>query len=350
MMIHVIANLGIIILNIYLLFKISKGSIKKEDLSNRHIFLYTTLQTIVGILLMIFSEVVLDTRIDFRFLLYAISMKYLGGKVTLSTIFLVTLTSFFFNDSIPAMLNLTINLLMMVTLPFVCKWAEKTFDDLGQWFILITYSLLLPIISMVYSSSDTKQIIYISMALSGSSYLLAFISYRIIRDLQNVVQEVNTDSLTQLHNARKFQEDIERLEKYGTACSVILMDIDFFKRFNDLFGHATGNLVLKEISKVLSKQCGKMAQFYRVGGEEFVVLIMNNDLDNAARLAEKIQEDLHALSILLDDGKVITVTVSMGVTSQKKDEYVKDSIERADKAMYQAKNNGRNQIVIDRAN
>lgn len=346
MIVHTIANLAIIILDIYLLFKLSKGFLRKEDFSKQQIILYTLLQSIVGILLMFFSNVVMETRIDFRFLLYSISMKYLGWKVTIPTMCIVGVVRFLFGNSLAAWVDFAGILFMMATLPFVCTWAERKFDELGQWMILITYSLITPIASMIYFFSDIQQIVFISFILSASSYLLAFVSYKIIVDLQNVVKIMNTDNLTQLHNPRKFREDLERFENQNKICSVIVLDIDFFKRFNDLFGHAVGNLVLQEVSGILSGLCAKSAQFYRVGGEEFVVLVSDCSLDVTIHLAEKIQEDIHGLSISLDKGERLKVTMSIGIAYRKDKEKLKETVNRADRALYQAKNNGRDQIVV----
>lgn len=347
MFVQLIANLGMIVMDIYLLFKLSNGFLETEKFSKRQTLTLIVLQTLVGVSLLGLSAVYVNTRVDFRFLLNSISMKYLGWQVTVPMMFLVALARFFFDHSLSAWVNLIVTTFVMATLPFVYKWAKRRFGDFGQWMSLITYSLTISLITLIFLLQDWAQVLHIGGALALMSYSLSFIAFKVLNDLQGMLHLVNTDNLTQLHNARKLQQDIILLERSNKSCSVIVLDIDNFKKFNDTYGHAVGDIVLKEVAKALSSFCEGTKRFYRTGGEEFVVILSTNYEEEAMWLAEKIRLQVQNLSINLEEDQSLKVTVSVGVSSQKESEPLLETIRRADNALYDAKSKGRNQIAFN---
>lgn len=132
--------------------------------------------------------------------------------------------------------------------------------------------------------------------------------------------------------------------------SILMIDIDFFKNINDTYGHAAGDIVLEEVAKII-KSCTRNADTAaRYGGEEFVVMLNNTSASAAMAVAERIRKSVEEKSIMYD-GKKINVTISIGVSSYNFDlESAKSIVERADNALYESKQNGRNRVTLSKNN
>jgi two-component system cell cycle response regulator len=158
------------------------------------------------------------------------------------------------------------------------------------------------------------------------------------------------DPLTTLLNRRAFlaslETELERSSRLGYPLSVLLMDIDHFKQINDRFGHASGDAVLAAVGRMLAQQLRKVDLVARWGGEEFVTALSGTGEDNAAAVAERLRHQLTQLSVRATDGSVIPVTASFGVAVYNAREGIDVVVDRADRAMYAAKNAGRNQVKV----
>jgi diguanylate cyclase (GGDEF)-like protein len=155
-----------------------------------------------------------------------------------------------------------------------------------------------------------------------------------------------TDSLTGLYVRRyfmvKLQEEIHRAERYNKRLSVIMADLDRFKKINDTYGHDAGDRALKAISKFLQKNIRDVDAIARYGGEEFVMLIPDADKEAAFCLAERLRDEL--AKVELED--LPPVTISLGIATYPSDGTdLEELIKRADAAMYEAKQQGRNKSV-----
>jgi diguanylate cyclase (GGDEF)-like protein len=159
-----------------------------------------------------------------------------------------------------------------------------------------------------------------------------------------------TDGLTRLHNHRFFQDhltrEIKRVTRSGEPLTMLLTDIDDFKQLNDRFGHAAGDELLTRIAQILVDCVRDSDLVARYGGEEFVVLAINCDLRSAEALAEKIRTAIAESSFILDDSlRPLRVTVSVGVAAFRGNR--KRFFQRADEALYRAKSQGKNCVVVD---
>jgi two-component system, cell cycle response regulator len=159
-----------------------------------------------------------------------------------------------------------------------------------------------------------------------------------------------TDQLTGLYNRRfmvgQLNPLVQRAAHGGEPVSVALADIDFFKRINDGFGHDAGDAVLKEFALRFASNTRPMDFACRPGGEEFLVIMQNTTGDTATLAAERLRQQVAGTPFRLPDGTTIDVTVSIGVASAGiEDVNADDLIKRADIALYQAKQNGRNRVV-----
>lgn len=169
------------------------------------------------------------------------------------------------------------------------------------------------------------------------------------QQLEAFGNEARTDMLTGLRNRRSFNEELNRhfaqRQRKDTVFALMMIDIDHFKRFNDLHGHLSGDLVLRAVADVLSTKLREMDIPCRYGGEEFVVICPGSTLHEAAIGAERIRQAIADKSVMLKEGPV-QVTVSTGVAEVTNLEVADELIQRADEALYSAKHAGRNCVHI----
>ena len=168
-------------------------------------------------------------------------------------------------------------------------------------------------------------------------------------ELKRARQEANTDPLTSLCNRRVFESIYhEFVSSNGEqeTLSLIIMDIDKFKLFNDTHGHLIGDQILKYVGKILQEECPEDITPVRFGGEEFALLCPQYSKDKATAFAEKIRKKLAATPFTnrKNGQRIPPVTASFGVTLKQPDDILSHIIERADKALYAAKNAGRNTV------
>ncbi|MBF0093689.1 MAG: GGDEF domain-containing protein [Alphaproteobacteria bacterium] len=159
------------------------------------------------------------------------------------------------------------------------------------------------------------------------------------------------DPLTGAFNRRRFieagGEEIERSSRYDYALSLLMMDIDHFKRINDTHGHAAGDEALRRFTATCRGFLRKNDLFGRFGGEEFALILPNTDTDGAIVLADRMRRQVEAMTVTVG-GDVFGFTVSIGIASRAHGarETLENLLERADQAMYQAKTGGRNRVVV----
>ena len=163
-----------------------------------------------------------------------------------------------------------------------------------------------------------------------------------------------TDELTQLYNRRHFntiiEEELNRAKRRNDYISFLMLDIDYFKKYNDEYGHQKGDKILKEVSHVLKESSKRVSDFaFRIGGEEFALIFSSVEKENCLNFARSIKEEIENLKIENMNSEISNyLTVSIGLVCKKANE-IKDSKElykAADVALYEAKNSGRNQIRI----
>lgn len=191
----------------------------------------------------------------------------------------------------------------------------------------------------------------ISIAVFAALSLLypLFLGKRLIEQQEQLTEEIRSlseiDHLTELYNRRKitqlYDSEYVRYKRYKHPLSIIIADIDFFKKINDEYGHNRGDITLKEIASILKKEVRESDHVGRWGGEEFLVICPETDIDGANTLAEKIRKAIDEYPFT----NVGHQTASFGITMCSDNCTFESMINRADKALYKAKSDGRNKVA-----
>ena len=217
--------------------------------------------------------------------------------------------------------------------------------SLSAYFIYI----LVAYYSMKYENL-WLEVVY-PLIFSIAAFTFAYVVKYLIksRDFEQQYRLATTDGLTELYNHRYFQEQIrmqvEQSKRYNNNFSLIIIDIDFFKKFNDTFGHQSGDAVLRQVAQTLKKNVRATDIVCRYGGEEMSIILPNTGKDEAFSTAQKICERVASKKFKLAGDKETNVTISLGVSTFPYDgDNAPAIIEAADKRLYNAKNNGRNQV------
>ncbi len=173
----------------------------------------------------------------------------------------------------------------------------------------------------------------------------------IVEDRTRVLEQLsNTDPLTKVANRRALFErgdlELSRADRIHNNLTLILLDCDYFKNVNDEYGHQVGDELLKHICKICNQEIRSIDFLGRYGGEEFIIILPDCDIDGGIEIAKRIQNSLKENNLTIEDEELI-VTLSMGISMlTDENETFEQLIHKADKAMYTAKENGRNRIEV----
>lgn len=231
----------------------------------------------------------------------------------------------------------------------VAKYERKTFLDtynssmaeVGIILVCIIIAILLISYSVFKSiQNDQTKLEIATKKLKRANKRLENVSY--------------TDALTSLHNRRYFnfiyEKELKRAKRNHNYITFMMLDIDFFKQYNDTYGHIEGDFALKSVAKVLKDTLKRPSDFvFRLGGEEFGILLADTDELNSAKLAQRICDKVREREIKHETSNVHEfVTISIGVVCCVADDALDEDIliSHADKKLYEAKQNGRNRFVI----
>ena len=168
---------------------------------------------------------------------------------------------------------------------------------------------------------------------------------------RRVTLSSQTDYLTGAGNRSALHASLDRelelAQRHKHPLSLLILDVDFFKSINDQYGHPFGDKALKLLVMELKKVARISDTVFRFGGEEFVLILNSTNTQGAFVIAERIRESIETLQLKSDDGDSVSLTVSVGVTTLQEEETASSLIQRADKQLYIAKSNGRNQVSVD---
>lgn len=241
--------------------------------------------------------------------------------------------------------------------PFICILQVKKLSFKMRYFLLNAVSVTI-VLFLFYVLLPKEQLLtvcfsYVSITLIVSIYTFYFLTFiqksnALFRQLS---AEAKIDFLTGLNNVRQFDTyfntKIRELEENKQQLSVLMIDIDDFKKVNDTYGHANGDIVLKEIATILKANTRQIDFIARKGGEEFVVVLSNCSYETAFDIAERIRTTVEKTPFQLSREKEIYITISIGMsTYPDTTNNSKDLLQQADFGLYSAKHQGKNRIGL----
>ena len=208
---------------------------------------------------------------------------------------------------------------------------------------LITVAAIVPELVGKLDTHSTTTILITIVVMSAFAFAFALITNR---QRVQLMQLATKDPLTGAGNRRgldgKLGEIVNSRKRTATLASMLLLDLDHFKKVNDAHGHAIGDQILRRITEIINLRIRVTDSLYRVGGEEFVVVLEGQNLDRAAHLSEQLRLLVETNELAPDQ----SVTISLGVAELRTEESANDWMHRADEALYRAKNSGRNNTQV----
>ncbi len=249
-----------------------------------------------------------------------------------------------------------IDLIITILLSFFVGYFVLKINSVSKTILVLALTLILYTISSVFLMAKFN--LWISLVLP---YIATIITFMLVylekyllksKDYEQTYKLAVTDGLTQLYNHRYFQEQmniqLNNYKRYSTPFSLIMIDIDFFKKFNDTYGHQSGDCVLKQVANILKRNSRTSDIACRYGGEEMAIILTNTSNPDAITTAQKICQAVREMPFTLVNNEKVSVTISVGVASvDEKIEKTQELIEYCDKCLYKAKENGRNQVVFE---
>lgn len=314
---------------------------------------------LLGVILMVYSiNLPNNLIIDFRN--FAVFLSALTGG-WISAILSSIIISFFriLINGINQSSIIAITVIGILTAVF-CIITSFNIKRHLKWLIAIGISELVTCAAFIILIKESKLLNQVIMSYCISLTLISFLVYYYIAYIESLEEsfrhykrEANRDFLTGLNNVRQFDKlynsIIESVKENNGIVSLLYIDIDFFKKVNDTYGHKEGDIVLRKLSEILKKSCRNNDVVSRNGGEEFTVVLRDCPLVNAVEIAEHIRKNVSNTPIELSNGVKINITISIGVTSYP--EIISDIEllrQNADEALYEAKRTGRNKVVFSR--
>lgn len=345
-------NLSILIsiLSIYSQFTKNRPLNRKSSMLSK--VLIGTLGGLLGNILMYYSIQIQDTLIDLRHIPIILLAFNAGALPAFLSMTLIILGRFLIGINMSSILAVPLMLLTTIGAVYI---SRTNLPKNGNIFIIFTWH---NIVFSVFASYLIKDIeIFILIAYWIVSYIGGYIAFYIleyIRSSQLLFEryksESLTDGLTGLNNYRKFDDIfnkiIKKVDEKNEHLSLLFIDIDFFKKVNDKYGHTQGDEVLKQLGGILQSCTRSFDIVSRNGGEEFTVLLLDSPLKKAIEVAEDIRETVREYPFHIE-GKKINITLSIGVSSYQETTFdVAQIIDDADKALYTAKQTGRNKVCV----
>ena len=311
--------------------------------------------SISSTLLILYNISVTPTAfLDFRTISQASSAFYGGPISSIITGLVASLFRlFYFGVSKRSILTF----ISMIISSLLCAYiAKKDFSKKLKWLLLVMVSNIVHIILFFLVIEDSKDIVRVIIYLLIGTAFVATIIYFVFdhlllahKQVEKLKQQASIDFLTGVHNTRNFRslynESVEKLKESDDVFSVLMIDIDFFKKVNDTYGHPVGDQVLRDLGYVLNLFCREDGIVGRVGGEEFCILLEYYSNNEAFEFAENLRKYIEKTQIIISSKEQISIKVSIGISTYKETvPNVENMLKVADEKLYEAKNTGRNRV------
>lgn len=319
--------------------------------------IFAVLNGILGSILMRYSVNVASTVIvDFRIVAIILTAIF-GGFIPaiISSIIIGLFRIIYFGITTSSIIAFIVAIIIGIASPLI---INKTKILRNKWLNTTLFSNVIVSIAFFILIENQLYLIKILFSYWIATFIVSFILYKYTEYIiaynnlwEKYKLESKKDFLTGLNNVREFDKifnsvSTRAIEK-GEQLSLLFIDIDFFKKVNDTYGHAEGDIVLKELGEILLNTCREFHIVSRNGGEEFSVMLMDCPPQKAVNIAERIRKAVENHSFVLSTGKIINITVSIGVANYPETtDDINKIKEEADSALYKAKKTGRNKVVL----
>lgn len=208
---------------------------------------------------------------------------------------------------------------------------------------LVTVAALVPILKNHIDSLTVAVIVMTILVMSAFAFAFSLISNRQRQQLEQLAtQDPLTGAGNRRHMDSKLDDVVNGHKRTESTASIVLLDLDHFKKVNDVHGHAVGDQILKRITEIVNSRIRITDSLYRIGGEEFVIVLEGQDIQRAGHVGEELRSIVETSQLVPDQ----TVTISLGVAELNSDESPDEWLRRADEALYRAKRAGRNAIDL----
>lgn len=344
-----IANFAIVIVPLFFASQHFKKHHHSDSIGKR--LLTGVAAGLLGTILLVFTIQIDDAIIDFRQLAVILSAFFGGIYSSIITgVIICVMRLLLFPPITEASAIAAFNSIIVAAVVGVLSIKVTHYWRfwVSSMAVLVFTTGTVFIINRGYDGIYTASIYAITIFIGGSitAYILKFL-LRAKETFTKLESEASFDFLTGLHNNRKFDSTFSQLadsaRKNNERLTVALIDIDHFKKVNDTYGHVNGDVVLAQLAGILNDAVRAVDTVSRNGGEEFSVLMYNTTTTNSQLIAEKIRAAVESHKFQLNDGKLIHITVSIGIAAFPETE-LEALYSKADQALYQAKALGRNKV------
>lgn len=304
----------------------------KDNFENKIIYVGTTATSLSDIKSVPVESNLSGVELNATFLNNILDNNFIK-KISFNFDILITILLSFFIGYFVLRINSVYKTIIVLALTLFSYFAVSVF-------VMYKFDLWISLVLPFIATTVTFVLVYCE------KYLLKS------KDYEQTYKLAVTDGLTQLYNHRYFQEqmivNLNNYKRYKTPFSLIMIDIDFFKKFNDTYGHQSGDSVLKQVANILKRNSRTSDIACRYGGEEMSIILTNTNNQDAITTAQKICQTVRDSDFTLANNEQVKVTISVGVSTMNDDiDKPQQLIEYCDKCLYKAKENGRNQVVFE---
>lgn len=329
------------------------------DMSLKNKILWGVYNGILGIILMINSvPVTSETFIDFRYIPILLSSIYSGFLASAISSILIGIFRFLIlGVSNISLIGLVLALIIGIGFGIISflKLSRKS-----QYICSMLFFIVVSVVSsFVVPVPQNATIVFKTVSIFFSGYLIvSYISIKYedyiletIKMYQKLKNEATKDYLTGLNNVRQFDNSFNSISQMAIRkeeeLSLLFIDVDFFKKINDTYGHNVGDIILKSLASIFLDTCRTYDVISRMGGEEFSIILLDCSDVKAVKIAERLRKNVENNDFYISDSETIKITISIGISSYPKTtNQIDNLLETADIALYQAKSTGRNRVVL----
>lgn len=351
----IMSNICIMITGFYLITKLTHEPLSPTLSVGKKVQLGITTGLLGYILMLSAVPAPISDQIilDFRHVPLIIISCYVGGLPALIACIIIAVARLQFGLSATAISVSLTYLMLGLILYFSDKYVSRVIKVRGIIFSIITM-LCICINYLLFFSNDKIVALKFILIMTISSTIALVIVFIFMKDLrQQTVQfhsyreQAEIDFLTGLKNKRIFTKKIEVLLQFSYDTTLLVIDVDKFKSINDRYGHDGGDAVLKQLATVMKTHCHNNQEPFRVGGEEFAVILTQMTPEQSYQMAEELRQAIEASEFILPDEQGLKVTISIGISQSPIDgKTINELYRKADMALYRAKYQGRNQVVV----